>query len=335
MAFEKPLISVTQTPADSGMAELQALLAQQAAAAAELRQSMMALSESSAKAGSSLGGLTKGLSGWGVAAHAVGTGINVMSAQFMEGAAKLRIAQGRLSEGFAMQAQNMGHGLTMLSAIPFIGGPMAKGIQERWNENTGIGRQVEISQTMENAFRNLRGSRDVAAVEYGGGQLAAKYRYDPEQLAYQQELLGIRVKHEQPLEAEHATLLKLSMEASKAKMEWQNSFEWTIAGGAGSALKVKADNAKAEYDRAYNIMAPGLQEKGRLIEGLQKQAEETYRANFYGGMQTTSYADWRSSGVSPMQLGGFEQDAAVTGINLTNSLLTEIKQIIGGPGVRP
>ena len=41
-------------------------------------------------------------------------------------------------------------------------------------------------------------------------------------------------------------------------------------------------------------------------------------------MDTTSFADWRSSGISSATMGGPGADILVSGVDLTNTLLAQI-----------
>ena len=341
MPFEPSPISVTQTPTDSGMAELQALLAQQAAAAAELRQSMMALSEASAKAGAGMGALTKGLIGWGVAAQAVGTGIVALTSVYMGQVAQMRIAQGKLSQGFAMQAQNRGAALTAIGAIPFVGGPAADFLHAWRNERSGSAVNIAVAGLLEGSYVQQRGISDQLSMSVASGALEQKYRYNPEMLDYQKNLLGLRPA-EGNIRGMRRTLAERKANAATIRAE-EGSFGATmkrgalgLAGAGFGAIGLVAGlvNYQASGERVsgaenlYKIAAsqygPKIASQGKQVEALKAQAYESYKQNFYGGMGTTSFADWRSSGISSATMGGPGADLLVSGVEMTNTLLAQI-----------
>ena len=328
------------------MAELQALLAQQAAAAAELRQSMMALSEASAKAGSSMGGLTKGLIGWGVAAHAVGTGIVALTNVYMGQVAQMRIAQGKLSQGFAMQAQNRGAALTAIGAIPFVGGPAADFLHAWRNERSGSAVNIAVAGLLEGSYGRQRGISDQLSMSVAGGALEQKYRYNPEMLDYQKNLLGLRPA-EGNIRDMRRTLAERKAAAESAEGEYgglsgrtQRQMRGNIldilSGGLSQggfsmyaqynsdALEEKAKATRAMYETASGQFGPQIAGQGRQVAALKAQAYESYKQNFYGGMGTTSFADWRSSGISSATMGGPGADLLVSGVEMTNTLLAQI-----------
>ena len=323
------------------MAELQALLAQQAATAAELRQSMMALSEASTKAGAGMGALTKGLIGWGVAAQAVGTGIVALTSVYMGQVAQMRIAQGKLSQGFAMQAQNAGAGLTAVGAVPFVGGPIANFIQTWRNEKAGYQVNTAVAGLLEGSYGRQRGISDQLSMSVAGGALEQKYRYNPEMLDYQKNLLGLRPA-EGNIQDMRNTLAERKANAATIRAE-EGSFGATTKRGAlgmasagfgaiglvaglvnYQASGERVSGAENLYKTAASQYGPQIASQGKKVEALKDQAYESYKQNFYGGMDTTSFADWRSSGISSATMGGPGADILVSGVDLTNTLLAQI-----------
>jgi len=343
----------TREQADPELANLQDMLAQQDALVARMGANMASLiepmnkfQESAVKAAGGMDKMTKGLIGWGVAAHAVGTGITMMTSAFMGQVANMMIAQGKLSEGFAMQAQNRGAALTAIGAIPFVGGPMADFLHAWRNERSGSSVNIAVAGLLEGSYGRQRGISDQLSMSVAGGALEQRYRYNPEMLDYQKSLLALRPAEgnirdmgnslaERKTAADAAAgeyggrMGRFQRQARGAMYDWmsgglsQGGFS-IYAQYNSDALEEKANATAALYKTASGQFGPQIAGQTKQVADLKAQAYESYRQNFYGGMGTTSFADWRSSGVSSATMGGPGADILVSGVELTNTLLAQI-----------
>jgi hypothetical protein len=343
----------TREQADPELANLQAMLAQQDALVARMGANMASLiapmdklQETAGKASGGMDKLTKGLIGWGVAAHAVGTGITALTSMYMGQVAQMRIAQGKLSQGFAMQAQNRGAALTAIGAIPFVGGPAADFLHAWRNERSGSAVNIAVAGLLEGSYGRQRGISDQLSMGLAGGALEQKYRYNPEMLDYQKNLLGLRPA-EGNIQDMRNTLAERKAAAESAEGEYggrmgrvnrqvRGNIIDFLSGGLtqggfsmyaqynSDALEEKAKATRALYETASGQYGPQIAGQTAQVAALKAQAYESYRQNFYGGMGTTSFADWRSSGISSATMGGPGADILVSGVELTNTLLAQI-----------
>jgi hypothetical protein len=245
--------------------------------------------------------------------------------------AQMRIAQGKLSQGFAMQAQNMGPALSILSGVPFVGGPLASALHARDVERRGLNVDLAVAGLLEGSYGRQRGISDTLSMGVAGGALEQKYRYNPEMLDYQMKLLGLmsnesNIKDMGKIVAERKKhLADVTAEESHwepvAFTERGLVFGENVVRAAGNE---KIDAARALLKQASGQFGPQIASQGKQVEALKAQAYESYKQNFYGGMGTTSFADWRSSGVSSATMGGPGADILVSGVELTNTLLAQI-----------
>ena len=323
----------------SAVSRLESALTKPVGAGGAVSRLASALTKPVGAGGAGAGGPLAALSSIGnswlgtAGAMAVGWGASQITQSINMGTASIH---GRYDPaGGAMMAARAYDPLGPLKNIPFIGGMLQAGVERDRDDMT---RNANIIGIMQSNQMNRFGENNSLAEQTVGAEISLNRQYSPAQVGYQQDMLRQRVlQKESDQWWSQKRSLYGAVDKAKAATEAANVDFIGAHGDDEATNKARVARSKAEgaYSTAlsryqmYVNDQPEQERKDMYTAQLAEQAGRRYQQATQGMYQPTEQANYLSTAIAP-NVGGIPAvDPAIENMQITNTTLVEIKNLLG------
>jgi hypothetical protein len=276
--------------------------------------------------GGPLGALTGIGQSWGKSAATMAVSWMGHQAAQMVMAGTAGIRGGYDPAGGASMAAAAYDPLGPLKSIPIIGG-LGQSMVERERET--MTRHASVLGLMQTNNMSAFSENNSLSEQTASQSVALNRQYSPAQAAYQQQMIQPTMLRKKSRER-YGMKDELYAEAKRTQHEFEDAWD-PITGEI-----TKRAATKRAYDQAqskYNIHAKGLgeqQRKDSYTGTLEAQAAEAYKQATIGQYTPMEQANLGSVAIAA-KLGGVPTlDTAVSDMEITNTTLLDIKNLIKG-----